>query len=76
MNSALHTAIATFGSEAKAKLRNVAAEGEPEDQLEVSSNLVDRLLRSRGDLLLASFYQLSVFELGSGSHQRHQMSAG
>lgn len=33
MNSAFHTAIATFGSEAKTKLRNVAAAGEPEDQL-------------------------------------------
>ena len=31
--------------------------------------------RSRGDLLLASFYQLSISELSSGPHQRHQMSA-
>ncbi|HLM78808.1 MAG TPA: N-6 DNA methylase, partial [Rubrobacteraceae bacterium] len=33
MNLTLRTAIATFGSEAKAKLANVAATGEPEDQL-------------------------------------------
>jgi hypothetical protein len=43
---------------------------------EVFANLVDRLLRSRGDLLLSSFYQLPVPELGSCSNQRYQMSAG
>jgi 2-keto-3-deoxy-L-rhamnonate aldolase RhmA len=41
---------------------------------EVSSNVVDRLLRSRGYLLLASFDQLSVSELGSSPHQCHQVS--
>jgi hypothetical protein len=43
---------------------------------EVFANVVDRLLRSRGDLLLSSFYQLPVPELGSCSNQRYQMSAG
>lgn len=33
MNLTLRTAVATFGAEAKAKLANVAATGEPEDQL-------------------------------------------
>ncbi|CAN5858007.1 hypothetical protein BH23GEM5_BH23GEM5_16730 [soil metagenome] len=33
MNLTLRSAIATFGSEAKAKLANIAASGEPEDQL-------------------------------------------
>ena len=28
---------------------------------------------SRGDLLLASFYQLPIPELGSGSYERHQV---
>ena len=51
-------------------------EANPAFQKEISSNLVDRLLRSRGYLLLSSFYQLSVCELGSGSDQRHQVSAG
>lgn len=32
-------------------------------------------LWSRGDLLLGSFDQLSVFELGSSSYQRHQVRA-
>ncbi len=44
---------------------------------EVSSRVVDRLLRSRGGLLLlATFYQLSVLELGSCSHQCHQVRSG
>ena len=33
MSLTLHTAVAAFGSEAKSKLANVAATGEPEDQL-------------------------------------------
>jgi cold shock CspA family protein len=40
---------------------------------EVLSKVVDRLLQSRGYLLLASFHQLSIYELRSGSHQGHQM---
>jgi cold shock CspA family protein len=40
---------------------------------EVLSKVVDRLLQSRGYLLLASFPQLSIYELRSGSHQGHQM---
>jgi hypothetical protein len=32
-HSRLRSAIATFGAEAKAKLANLAATGEPEDQL-------------------------------------------
>jgi hypothetical protein len=36
VNLTLRMAIATFGSEAKAKLANVAATGEPEDQLRAS----------------------------------------
>jgi hypothetical protein len=41
---------------------------------EVSSRVVDWILRSRGDLLLASFHQLPIIELRSGPHQRYQMS--
>jgi hypothetical protein len=41
--------------------------------VEVLSKVVDRLLQSRGYLLLASFHQLSIYELRSGSHQGHQM---
>jgi hypothetical protein len=40
---------------------------------EVLSNVVDWPLWSRGDLLLVSFYQLPIPELGSGSYERHQM---
>ncbi len=43
---------------------------------EISSRVVDRLLRSRGYLLLSSLNQLSVSELGSGSNQRHQVRSG
>ena len=44
---------------------------------EISSNLVDRLPKSRGGLLIStSFYQLPGFELRSHSDQRHQVSAG
>ena len=42
-----------------------------EPLLEVLSNVVD-LPRSRGDLLLASFYQLSVYEPGPSPHQWDQ----
>jgi hypothetical protein len=40
---------------------------------EVLSNVVDWPLWSRGYLLLVSFYQLPIPELGSRSYQRHQM---
>lgn len=43
---------------------------------EVFARVVDRLLRSRGYLRLSSLNQFPVSELGSGSDQRHQVSAG
>src|SRR5215207_6831526 len=42
---------------------------------EVFARVVDRVLRSRGGLLLAPFDQFPVLELSSGPHQRHQVSA-
>ncbi len=49
---------------------------EQEEAAEISSRVVDRLLRSRGYLRFGSLNQLPVCELGSGSYQRHQVSAG
>ena len=43
---------------------------------EVSSRVVDRLLRSRGYLRFGSLNQFPVSELGSGSYQRHQVRSG
>ncbi len=47
MNLTLRTAIATFGSDAKAKLTNVAATGEPEDQLRAP---LERLIADLAEL--------------------------